>query len=294
LNILHAFEYHAPKTISEALDLVADLGEKAKILAGGTDLMIHLKEDMIQTENIIDLNGVEELKGIQCEAGKGAELGAMTLIDTIEHSEVVKAKYPALAYAAGELGSVQVRMMATIGGNCCNASPCAETVPPLSAYGAKVVIRSKKGEREMAVEDFILGNRSISLEPDEIVTKFVLPEPKPRSACRYDYIGLRDAMEIDLANLAANVTLAEDKETIEDIKVVMGSVFYKPLVSKEIPELLKGKKLTDDLLEAAAQAAQNEAKPISDVRASAEYRKEVIGTLARRVIKRAYEAAKEA
>lgn len=115
MNILHAFEYHAPKTISEALDLVADLGEKAKILAGGTDLMIHLKEDMIQTENIIDLNGVEELKGIRCEAGKGAEIGAMTLIDTIEYSEELKEKYPALTYAAGELGSVQVRTMATIG-----------------------------------------------------------------------------------------------------------------------------------------------------------------------------------
>ncbi|HZK01365.1 MAG TPA: xanthine dehydrogenase family protein subunit M [Anaerovoracaceae bacterium] len=294
MNILCDFEYHAPKTKAEALDLVASLGDKAKILAGGTDLVIQLKEDLIQTENIIDMKDVDELKGIKVEAKNGAEIGAMTTIETIEYSKELQAKYPSLTLAASTIGSNQVRVMGTIGGNCCNASPCADTVSPLCAMGGKVIITSKNGEREMAVEDFILGNRSIALETGEMVTKFVLPEPEAKSACSYDTAGLRDAMEIDLANLAAKIVMDEDGETIKDIKVVMGSVYFKPLVSDTIPGILKGKKLTDDLLVQAGQLAKEQAKPISDVRASAEYRSEVIDTLARRVIKSAYEAAKEA
>lgn len=294
MNILFDFEYYSPKTKSEALELVEKLGSKAKILAGGTDLVIQMKERLLETENIIDINGIDELKGIVCEERNGAVIGAMTTIEAMEFSEELKNKYGALAYAAGELGSNQVRSMATIGGNICNASPCADTAPPLCALGTKVVISSKNGEREMAVEDFILGNRSVALEAGEMVTKFVIPEPKERSACSYFYVGLRDAMEIDLANVAANITLEADGETIKEAKVVMGSVYYKPLVSQQIPKLLKGNKLTEGLLVQVGQAAQDEAKPISDVRASAEYRRDVIDTLARRVVKEAYEAAKEA
>ncbi|WZL73864.1 xanthine dehydrogenase family protein subunit M [Clostridiaceae bacterium 35-E11] len=294
MNILHEFEYYAPNTKSEALELVAKLGDKAKILAGGTDLIIQMKEKLLEVDNIIDISGINELKGIQCEDGKGAVIGAMTTIEALEFSEELKNKYDALTYAAGELGSNQVRCMATIGGNCCNASPCADTVPSLCAYGGKVVISSKDGEKEMAVEDFILGNRKIALEAGEMITKFVLPEPTAKSACRYGYVGLRDAMEIDLASVAANITLAADGETIKDAKVVMGSVYFKPLVSQMIPDLLQGKKLTEDLLVNVGKAAQDEAKPISDVRASAEYRREVIDALARRIVKEAYEAAKEA
>lgn len=294
MNILHEFEYYSPKTKNEALELIEKLGDEAKILAGGTDLIIQLKEQMLTTDNIIDISGIDEIKGIVCEDGKGAEIGAVTTIEEMEFSKELKEKYGALAYAAGQIGSNQVRCMGTIGGNCCNASPCADTVPSLCAYGAKVVISSKNGEREMPVEDFILGNRSISLEPNEMVTKFVIPELKAKSGCHYGYVGLRDAMEIDLASLAANITLEADGETIKDAKVVMGSVYFKPLISQQIPELLKGNKLTEDLLVKIGKAAQDEAKPISDVRASAEYRREVIDALARRIVKEAYEAAKEA
>lgn len=294
MNILHDFEFYKPTSKNEALKLAKDLGSKAKVLAGGTDLIIMMKEKMIKPDAIIDISDIEELKGIKCEEGKGAEILACTKLADIEFNPELNKKYPALTYAVSNLGSNQVRQMGTMGGNCCHASPAAETPAPLAALGAKVVIASLDGEREVAVEDFIHGNRKNDLKEGEILYKFILPEPVKNSATKYGHIGLRNAMEIDCANMAVTIELEEDKATIKNVKLVMGSVAIKPLVSKAIPELLIGQKLTDELITKCGEAAQSEAKPISDVRASAEYRKEVIGALARRLVKEAYEAAKEA
>ena len=294
MNILNEFDYYAPKTKGEALELVKSLGSKAKVLAGGTDLIIMMKEKMIAPEAIVDISDIAELKGIVCEEGQGAEIGACTTISEIEFSEDLKKKYSALTYAAGELGSHQVRVMATIGGNCCHSSPAAETPTPLCALGAKVVISGSEGDRELPIEDFIQGNRKNDLQTGEIVSKFIIPEPAPKSACRYGYIGLRNAMEIDAVNMAVNITLEDDNKKIKDVKLVMGSVSPRPLVSELVPGLLKGTELTEELITKVGEAAQSEAKPISDVRASAEYRRDVVGALARRLVKEAYEAAKEA
>jgi len=294
LNILHEFEFFKPKSKKEALELVKSQGSKAKVLAGGTDLIIQMKEKMIKPDAIIDISDLEELKGIKCEEGKGAEILSCTKLVDIEFNADLQKKYPALTHAVGQLGSNQVRVMGTMGGNCCHSSPAAETPAPLSALGAKVVIESIDGEREMTIEDFIQGNRRNDLKEGEILTKFIIPEPVKNSACRYGHIGLRNAMEIDCANMAVNIELKEDKESIKSVKLVMGSVAIRPLVSQAVPALLVGKKLTEELVVKAGEAAQSEAKPISDVRASAEYRKEVIGALARRLVKEAYEAAKEA
>jgi len=292
LNILSEFDYYAPTSKQEALELAEKLGDKAKIMAGGTDLIIQMKEKMIAPEAIIDISGVAEFKGLKLEKGKGAEIGACTTISELEFSDELKGKYGALAYAAGELGGNAVRVSATIGGNCCHSSPAAETPASLSAYGAKVVLSSLKGDREMAIEDFIVGNRKNELQPGEILTKFVLPEPAAKSACRYGYIGLRNAMEIDAVNMAVNITVDGDK--IADVKLVMGSVSPRPLISEAVPALLKGQVLTEELIQKVGEAAQGEAKPISDVRASAEYRRDVVGALARRLTKEAYDAAKGA
>jgi aerobic carbon-monoxide dehydrogenase medium subunit len=139
---LNHFEYYNPKTMGEAFELVGRLGSKARVLAGGTDLLLMMKEKMIAPQYLIDINGVPEFTGISYEAGKGAVIGAATKISEIEYSALIQEKYFALHQAAGELGSVQVRTMATIGGNSCHASPAAETPTPLVALGAKVVISS--------------------------------------------------------------------------------------------------------------------------------------------------------
>jgi carbon-monoxide dehydrogenase medium subunit len=292
IMFLNHFEYLVPQTPAETLELVSRLGSKAKILAGGTDLLVLMKAKAITPEYLIDINGVDEFKGILCEQGKGAVIGTTTKLAEIQFSEAIKAKYPALAYAAGEVGSAQVRNMASLGGNSCNASPAAETPPPLVAMGAKVVVSSLSGERELPLEEFIQSVRKIDLTPGEILTKFILPEPAPRSACRYAYQGRRDAMEIDCVSMAVNLELAEDGETVKKVRLVMGSVYPRPLVSQEVPALLTGQKLSDELIERAAAAAQDEAKPIDDIRASAEYRREIVKVLARRLLKETYAVAK--
>ncbi len=290
---LNDFEYFAPSTTSEVLDLVSRLGNKAKILAGGTDLFILMKDKVLKPEQLIDINNVEDFKGITYENGKGAVIGAATKIAEIEDSDLIKEKYYALHQAASELGSFQVRSMATIGGNSCNASPAAETPTPLVAFGAKVVLSSKSGERELPLEDFILGNRETELKEGEILSKFILPEPDDKAASRYSFIGLRDAMEIDAVNMAVYMVLDNNKKTVKDLKFVMGSVFPRPLISAKVPEILKGQDFNEELAEKAAQSAASEAKPITDIRATEEYRREVIVVLARRLLKEAFEAAKE-
>lgn len=290
---LNHFEYFSPKTSAEAFELLGRLGKKAKVLAGGTDLLIMMKEKLIKPEYLIDINEVSEFKGITYEPGKGAVIGAATKVSEVEHSDIIREKYYALHQAAGELGSVQVRNMATIGGNSCHASPAAETPTPLVALGATVVLSSLSGEREMPLEEFIKGNRETALADGEILTKFKLPEPAPRSASRYWYIGLRDAMEIDAVNMAVNIVLEEDLRTVKALRLVMGSVSPRPLVSTEVPGILVGKEFSPELVEKAAEAASGEARPISDIRASAEYRREMVAVLARRLLQEAFDAAKE-
>lgn len=293
MNILCNFQYHAPKTKAEVLDLLATIGDKSKMLAGGTDLIIMLKEKMMETENIINIADVEELAGVKF-TDNGVEIGACTKIADIENSKELAVDYGVLTYAASQLGSYQVRTMATIGGNIAHCSPCGETTSPLVSLDADVVTESKRGQRVLKIEEFIVGNRANVLESDEMITKFIIHAPAANSAARYGCIGLRNAMEIDAANMAVNLELEEDKKTIKNIKLVMGSVAPKPLVSEAVPALLVGKVLDDELIEKVGQAAMGEAKPITDVRATAEYRKEVVGALARRLTKEAYNKAMEA
>ncbi len=292
MNILCNYEYHAPKTKAEALDLLHDVGDKAKILAGGTDLVIMLKEKMIAPEHVINIADIEELKGINFTAD-GVEIGAGTKISTIGASKELDKDYHSLCFSADQLGSYQVRTMATIGGNIAHSLPAGETHTPLVALGAEVIMESKRGERRVKIEDFILGNRKNVLESDEMVTKVFIPKPQAHSRSEYGHIGLRNAMEIDCAIMTVNIVLEEDKKTIKDVKMVMGSVAPTPLISEKAPELLIGKELNDELIEKVAEAAQSEAKPITDIRATAEYRKDVIGALAKRLTKKAYELAME-
>ena len=286
------FGYHAPKTSAEALDLINCLGKKAKLLAGGTDLLIMMKEKLIRPEYLIDINSIEEIKNLSYKPDEGAVIGAAVKISEVENSPLIKEKYYALHQAAGELGSVQVRTMATIGGNSCHASPAAETPTPLVALGAKVILGSSAGKRELPLEEFILGNRLTALKDGEMLTHFILPDPAPRSASRYRYIGLRDAMEIDAVNMAVYLVLDQDGKTIKDLKLTMGSVSPRPLVSVEAPKALIGKEFGSELLDKAVEAVSSEAKPISDIRASSEYRREMTKVLAHRLLQEAYNAAR--
>lgn len=283
MNILTPFEYFAPETLDEALELLATK-ENAKVLAGGTDLMIQLKEKMIHPANVIDVTHIPELNEFKVEDGKGAVIGACTTDAFCEFSEELKAKYPAFAYAAGEIGGPQVREMGTIGGNLANSGPSAETPASLICYGADVVLVKKGSERTLPVADFITGNRKNVLEEGEIIKSIILPEPAPNTYVKYAYVGMRSSMEIDIANMAISLTVEDG--TIKDAKCVMGSVAIRPLISEAVPKALIGTKVGDEAaIKAAGEAAQSEVHPITDVRASANYRVDVVGALARRILR---------
>ncbi|MBM3790174.1 MAG: xanthine dehydrogenase family protein subunit M [Acidobacteria bacterium] len=287
---LPSFQYLAPRTGEELAGMLAAHREKARILAGGTDLINWMSEKALQPDYVIDLNGLPDLGRISYEKGKGLAIGAAVKIEAIEKSAVIREKYSSLSSAAGQIGSPQVRAMASIGGNICNASPCADMPPPLVTFGAAVSLVSRRGRREMPLEDFIRGNRQTALEADEFLELFRLPEPRPHSASRYAILGLRAAQEIDIASLAANLALDRKSGTIADVRIAMGAVAPTPMRAVRAEEILMGQKPVNAVLDRAAASCGDECRPIDDLRASAAYRRHVIRVLAGRVLREALAA----
>jgi carbon-monoxide dehydrogenase medium subunit len=286
---LPPFQYLAPKSTQELLGLLATHRDKARVLAGGTDLINWLAEKVICPEYVIDLDGLPDIGEMSYEDGKGLTLGAAVKIETIEKSPLIKEKYFSLHVAAGQIGSPQVRAMASVGGNACNASPCADMPPPLVTLGATVTLVSQRGRREMPLEEFIRGNRDTAIEADELLESFFIPEPPPRSASRYATMGLRAAQEIDIASVAVNLTLSA-QGTVADVRIAMGAVAPISMRARKAEELLKGQKPGDEILNQAAKSCGQECSPIDDLRASASYRRHVIEIMAGRVLREALAA----
>jgi carbon-monoxide dehydrogenase medium subunit len=241
----------------------------------------------VQPEVVIDVNGLPALSGLRYAKGQGLSIGAAAKIEEIEKSELIREKYHALYQAAREIGSPQIRAMASIGGNCCNASPCADTPPALVVFGAGVTLVGPQGRRGMPLEAFIQGNRKTAIAADEYLERIDLPEPWPNSASRFANIGLRAAQEIDIASLAVNLALEPKSRQVAEVRIAMGAVAAVPLRATGAEGLLKGRELTEARIAAAAASCSEECRPIDDLRASAEYRRYVIQTLAVRLIREA-------
>ncbi|CAA7601138.1 CO dehydrogenase flavoprotein C-terminal domain [Acididesulfobacillus acetoxydans] len=286
---LPEFEYLAPETLAEALALLARYGERAKILAGGTDLLVIMKDRLLKPEVLVDISRLQELQGIRRLPGEGMVIGAAAKVDEVQQTAAIRAQWRALAEATDELGSVQVRGMATLGGNSCHASPAAETPPALVALGAKVTLAGSAGEREILLEHFILGNRKTALREGEILVRFFLPEPLSRGASVYLCQGIRGAMEIDLLNAAVYLVLEPDLETCAQARIVLGAVAPAPFRAEKAEMYLTGGKLGDKMIKETARLAAAQASPITDIRASAEYRRQVVEVLVRRAVTKAYE-----
>ncbi len=289
---LHQFQYKSPETVDDLLLLLSKHKDKARILAGGTDIIPNMLNKIYKADYLIDISGIKTLAGIDYKKGKGLKIGAATKLDELEYSKVIKDKYYALHQSAREIGSPQIRAMATLGGNTCNASPAADTPPVLAALGTLVSIVSKKGKREMLLEDFIQGNRITALKPDECLESFQIPDVQPGSVSRFGLVTLRKAVEIDIASIAVNLVIDPKTKKTEDIKIVLGSVAPVPLRAKKAESILIGQTLDDVTIEKAANECANESKPIDDIRASAAYRRHVISVLARRVLNETFNAIK--
>jgi carbon-monoxide dehydrogenase medium subunit len=287
---LPQFEYHAPKTTEELSSLLFQYKGKARILCGGTDLVVAMKDKVAKPECVIDVADLAALRGIRQQEGKGVVIGAATKLEEIERSALIREKYYALYQGASVVGSPQVRAMGTLGGNSCTASPAADTPPPLIALGARVNLVSRKGTRQIALEEFILGNRQTALGEEEFLESFVLEEPWPSSASRYLIMGLRGAMEIDMVNLAVNLALDPSNGKVKDVRIVLGAVAPAPLRARQAESLLKGKIPEEGLLDRVSETCAAESKPIDDFRATAAYRREIVKVLSKRALKEALSA----
>lgn len=282
--LLPELSYLAPKSKAELVACLADANGKAKILAGGTDIIPNMLNKLYQVETLIDIRQIEDLKGILQQESGGLRIGAATTMKALEESPLIAEHYRALHKSAMEVGSPQIRAMATIGGNICNASPAADTPPALVALSATAILAGKDGQREIPIETFIEGNRIVDLRPGEFLEALSLPAPRLKSTSRFGLITHRAAVEIDVASLAVHLAL-DDAGKVADVKIAMGSVAPVPLRARSAEQLLMGHLPDAILIEKAAEKCADESKPIDDVRGSAAYRRHLIKVLAVRMIR---------
>jgi CO/xanthine dehydrogenase FAD-binding subunit len=285
------FELLQPRSLQEALEMKKNYGERAKVLAGGTDLLVLLKDGKLKAETVMSLSGVSELNFIRSEDG-GVTLGALASHRDVALSPLMQQRYPDLVEACSQVGAIQIQNLGTVGGNICNASPAADAAPPLLSMDAVLTLASTRGERRVPINQFFLGPRETVLEPDEILKDMFLPHGAGRRGATYLKLGRREAMEIAIVGIGVAVHLNGSDHLISECRIAMGSVAPTPVRARPAEELMNNKEITSELIDEVAAVAAEAARPISDVRASAEYRLDMIRVLCRRAFQAALERAR--
>ena len=286
---LHAFSYEAPTTVDQAVKLLAAGGENARVLCGGTDLLIQMRNGVRKPLVLVDVKGIPEMGKISYDAKSGLRLGAAVPCIQIHESEVMHKHYPGLTEGAHLIGSLQIQSRASVGGNLCNASPAADTSPALLALGAVAKIAGPSGTREVAVENFFAGVGQNVLKPGELVVEILIPPPAPHSSDRYIRMIPRNEMDIAIVGAGVSVTLDGDK--VRAARIALGAVAPTPILAPKAAESLIGQKLDEKSAARAGQLASEASVPIDDMRGTAEYRKHVVGVLTRRALMGAAERA---
>lgn len=279
-----SFEYFAPHTVEEALSILDRYGQDAKVLAGGTDLLVKMKQRLTEPRCVINIKSINELNFIREEADE-LHIGAVTKLRTIEKSDIVKERFPVLYEGVRAIGSVQIRNMATIGGNLCNASPAADSAPPLLVLNAKLRVIGPEGDREIPIERFFLGPGKTALQKGEILKEIEIPVMPPNSGAAFIKLGRRRSEDISIASASAFIQLED--ESIKDVRIALGSVAPTPIRAYEAERILRGKETSERLFEEAGERAMKECNPITDVRASAEYRRAMVKVLTKNALKTA-------
>jgi carbon-monoxide dehydrogenase medium subunit len=283
--------YEAPNSLDQAVALLAKETGEARVLAGGTDLLVQMRTDLVEPVLLVDIKGIAETRQIKDEAG-GFRIGAaVTGAELKEHAKL-KSVWPGLIEAANLIGSTQVQGRATMGGNLCNGSPAADSVPALIAAGAKATIVGPKGRRDLPVEDVMIGPRKLALAKGEIIASFVLP-PKPAHTGDA-YLRFIPRTEMDIAVVGCGVCLTLDaKGKCTAARVSLGAVAERPLLVAPAAAALVGSTVDDAAMQKLAAAASAACRPIDDKRGTKEYRIKVAGVLARRAAQIALERARK-
>jgi len=279
---MRRFDLATPNSLDECLKLLAERGPETKLVAGGTDLLVQMKNGLLKPARVIDLSGIADLRVLAPDDGRGLRVGAAVTARRLELDATVRARYAALGESGALVGSVQVRNLATVGGNICNAAPSADMAPPLVALEAEAVIAGPSGRRRVPVASFFTGVRRTVLGPDELLLEFAVPAPGPRSGGSYLRHTPRRELDIAIVGVASQITLTDG--VCAKARIALAAVAPTPVRATAAEQSLEGQRLTPERIEQAAALAVETARPISDQRGSAEYRRHLVRVLTRRTL----------
>jgi CO/xanthine dehydrogenase FAD-binding subunit len=278
-----SFEYLKPTSIDEAISLIESHGEKAKYIAGGTDVITKIKEKKITPHYLISLRHLPDLAYIQRDQEGILRIGALTTHRMLEKSPLIQNHYPAIYDAVQNIGSVQVRNVATIGGNICNAVPSADGIIPLLTLGAHLTLVGPKGKRSLPLKSFFLGPGQTLMEHGEILTEFFIPPLLPRTSGAYIKHTRREAMELPILGVGMVLSLAEDHKTCLKARIGLGVAAPTPIRAVLAEEVMTGKEVNEQTLAETGQVAAKETKMRDSIRGQAWYRREMVGVLINRL-----------
>jgi len=280
------FDLFEPRSISKLLIWLDQYKRSAKVIAGGTDLLFEMEKGAVAFPILISLRNISQLSRISFNPKSGLRLGAAITIHEAETSPIIKENYPLIAQAASQLGMLQVRNQATVGGNLCQASPAGDMIPPLMALGALLNLQSVSGQRVVQIENFFKGPRKTILKSGEILKEILIPSPEPNNSQAFLKYSRMGSVDLAIVNVAVKICLKEDHKC-EEACICLGGVAPTVIRARLTESLIKGKKLDDDLIQKAGEKVLEEVQPISDVRASSEYRREMSRVMTIRALKAA-------
>jgi len=278
------FDFYQPASLQEASRLLRENGPGGRFLAGGTDLVIAMKEKGLVPKYVVDLKRIAGLSGIREQGDGSIAIGALTTMREIETLPVITKKYPFLSQSAAEVGSIQIRNRATVGGNMANATPSADVAPALIALNATAKIVGANRDRTVPLEEFFRGPGQTVMTSDEILTELSIPKTGPRLVGEYIKFSPREMMDLAYVGVAVAYNLGDSDKKCDGVRIVLGAVAPTPIRAKRAEAALEGQVLTDALAEKVGQIAAEEAKPISDVRSSADYRRAMVGAMTKRAL----------
>ncbi len=292
---MHPFAYEAPTSIDDAVAVLDKHGDRARPIAGGTDVLVQARANRWDLDAIVDVKNIPELTDISHYPDGSVSIGAATPCYRIYEDQKIRDSFPGIIDAVEMIGGIQIQSRASLGGNLCNASPSADGICPLIAYSAICHIAGPGGDethRDVAVEDFCTGPGQNVLGRGEILVSMVLPNPGDNFGAAYVRFIPRNEMDIAVAGAAVSVTLNEDGDVFESARVALAAVAPVPLLVKEAGDALAGQPVNDDSINAAAAIARDAAVPISDMRGTIEQRQHLSEVLTRRMIIKAVERAR--
>ena len=285
-------DYVTPKTVSEALELLASNGDRARPIAGGTDILVQLRGGRRSVDLLVDVKGIPELNEVSYHPERGLVLGAATPCYRIYQNQAVASAYPGLIDAASLIGGIQIQGRASIGGNLCNSAPSGDSIPPVIVLGGVCHITGPNGNRQVPAEEFCTGPGRNVLQPEEFLVSVHFPSPRARSGANYLRFIPRNEMDIAVAGVGSSVVLDASGQNFVSARIALASVAPTPVFSKEAGESLAGKPVSEAAIQEASEKAMADCKPIDDMRGTIRQRTHLVGVLTRRTLNNAIQRAR--